>query len=249
MAYRSNTLRVRQPPIFIMTPSAIPARRRLRAAVRRRSWKRSPGTPADLQALAHVSRKSFTGFPSGRVSTEESADFPATHWVSRVWMLPVIVTSRPSLFLVVPGSRRIVRAAISIWPALRLMSSLILHPYVRPISTIVWNQRSGQYAISFLYCASSRKPVRILSSVSLGNLGRRKTFGGVANMPIRNIRLSAAISRLIVAFEACSLWRWSTYFATRSLVTSMTRRDPKNGSICSRQRVCTSSVVFRPLIR
>ena len=57
MAYRSNTLRVRQPPIFIMTPSAIPARRRLRAAVRRRSWKRSPGTPADLQAFAHVSRK------------------------------------------------------------------------------------------------------------------------------------------------------------------------------------------------
>src|ERR1017187_6644678 len=67
IAYLSNTLRVRQPPIFIMTPSAIPARRRLRAAVRRRSWKRRPGTPADLQALAHVSRKSLTAFPSGRV--------------------------------------------------------------------------------------------------------------------------------------------------------------------------------------
>src|SRR5665213_942529 len=94
-------------------------------------------------------------------------------------MLLVIVTSRPSLFFVVPGSRRIVRAAMSICPTLRLISSLIRHPYVRPISTIVWNQRSGQYAISFLYCASSRKPVRILSSVSFGNLGRRKTFGGV----------------------------------------------------------------------
>ena len=30
-------------------------------------------------------------------------------------------------------------------------------------------------------------------------------LGGVANMPMRNIRLSAAISRLIVAFEAFSL--------------------------------------------
>lgn len=42
-----------------------------------------PGTPADLQALAHVSRKSLTGFPSGRVSTADSADFPATHCVGR----------------------------------------------------------------------------------------------------------------------------------------------------------------------
>jgi len=30
------------PPIFMITPSAIPARRRLRAAVLRRSWKISP---------------------------------------------------------------------------------------------------------------------------------------------------------------------------------------------------------------
>jgi hypothetical protein len=35
MAYLSNTDRVRHPPIFMMTPSATPARRRLRAAVRR----------------------------------------------------------------------------------------------------------------------------------------------------------------------------------------------------------------------
>jgi hypothetical protein len=35
--------RVRQPPIFMMTLSAMPACRRLRAAVRRKSWKSRPG--------------------------------------------------------------------------------------------------------------------------------------------------------------------------------------------------------------
>ena len=44
-------------------------------------------------------------------------------------MIAAIATSRPSLFLVVPGSRCIVLEAIAlIWPTLRLMSSPTLDP-------------------------------------------------------------------------------------------------------------------------
>jgi len=48
-------------PIFIITPSATPALRKLRAAVLRRSWKSNPGTPAFSHAFAQVPRKSRTG--------------------------------------------------------------------------------------------------------------------------------------------------------------------------------------------
>jgi hypothetical protein len=41
----------------MMTPSAIPARRRLRAAVRRRSWNNRSGTPAAFVAFAQVEQK------------------------------------------------------------------------------------------------------------------------------------------------------------------------------------------------
>ncbi len=47
----SNTLRVFQAPIFIITPSATPARRRFRAAVLRRSSECKPGTYATSHAL------------------------------------------------------------------------------------------------------------------------------------------------------------------------------------------------------
>jgi hypothetical protein len=57
MAYLSNTDRVFHPPIFIITPSATPARRRLRAAVRRRSWKSRLGTPAVEKGRLASSRK------------------------------------------------------------------------------------------------------------------------------------------------------------------------------------------------
>ncbi len=73
MAYLSNPLRVFQPPIFGMMPSATPARRRLRAAVLRRSWKSKPGTFAASQAVAHAPRKSRTGVPSSRVNTNADA--------------------------------------------------------------------------------------------------------------------------------------------------------------------------------
>jgi hypothetical protein len=83
----------------MMTPSAIPARRRLRAAVRRRSWNSKPGTPAALVALAQVSRKSRTGLPSERVKTASSENFSATHCANRLWTAMVIVTSSPCLVL------------------------------------------------------------------------------------------------------------------------------------------------------
>src|ERR1017187_2857450 len=61
------------PTDFHDDPSATPARRRLRAAVRRRSWKSRLGTPASTQAFLHCSRKSLTRLPSGRVNTYSSA--------------------------------------------------------------------------------------------------------------------------------------------------------------------------------
>ena len=69
-------------------------------------------------------------------------------------------------------------------------------PYVRAHSASERNQRSGQYSISLRYCPSSKNPLRMLFSASLGNLGARTTFGGLACCPSRNMRLSAANSLL-----------------------------------------------------
>ena len=46
MSYRSKTDRVLWPLIFIAMCSLIPARTMVRMPDRRRSWRRSPGTPA-----------------------------------------------------------------------------------------------------------------------------------------------------------------------------------------------------------
>src|SRR5215469_14628622 len=101
--------------------------------------------------------------------------------------------------------------------------------YVRPHSTSERNQSSGQYSISLRYCPSSKNPLRMLFSDSLGNFGARTTFGGVDCCPIRNIRLSADNSRLIVAFAAFSCCRLSTYLANCSLLRSLALIPPKNG--------------------
>lgn len=46
MLYRSKTERVRWPEISIATRSGVPALTMFRIAVRRKSWKNLPGTPA-----------------------------------------------------------------------------------------------------------------------------------------------------------------------------------------------------------
>jgi hypothetical protein len=50
MLYRSNTARVLWPLMAIATRSGTPARTRFRIPVRRKSWNRSPSTPARSQA-------------------------------------------------------------------------------------------------------------------------------------------------------------------------------------------------------
>ena len=91
--------------------------------------------------------------------------------------------------------------------------------------------------------------MRILFSASFGNFGALTTFGGVDCCPSRNIRFSAANSRLIVAFAASSCCRLSTYRANCSLVTSMALMPPKNGFRCRFQRVSASTRLFRLLMR
>lgn len=56
MSYRSNTLRVLWPVICMATRSGMPARTRLRTAVRLRSWGIRPGQPA-------ARRAAFRAFP------------------------------------------------------------------------------------------------------------------------------------------------------------------------------------------
>src|ERR1019366_10027371 len=71
------------------------------------------------------------------------------------------------------------------------------------------------WAMIFSNRPSSRNPVRILFSASLGNFGTRFTFGGVEYIPSRNIRFNAANSRFTVAFAAPCWRRSSTYLATK----------------------------------
>ena len=63
MLYRSKTARVRCPEISIAMRSGTPARTMLRIAVRRRSWKSFPFTPALRQADFQALRKSPMGLP------------------------------------------------------------------------------------------------------------------------------------------------------------------------------------------
>jgi hypothetical protein len=64
MWYRSNTLRVLCPVIFIATRSGTPALTRFRTAVLRKSCRYAPGTPAALHASTLAFRKSRNRLPA-----------------------------------------------------------------------------------------------------------------------------------------------------------------------------------------
>src|SRR5262245_24994840 len=80
MLYLSNTLRVLWPVIIIATRSGTPRRTRLRAGVRRKSWRSLSGTPAPLQAdpcLAEVGPLRAQELWRGLISVrEEVGDHP-----------------------------------------------------------------------------------------------------------------------------------------------------------------------------
>ena len=63
MAYRSNMLRVFQPPSRMMVSSSMPARRSTRAPLRRRPWNVRPDWPMAFVAARQALRNSTIGFP------------------------------------------------------------------------------------------------------------------------------------------------------------------------------------------
>jgi len=79
--------------------------------------------------------------------------------------------------------------------------------------------------------------------------GSRSTFAGVACIPRRNIRLSKASSRLMIAFFAPSVCRTSTYRPRMVVPTSSALTGPNIGFKCSFQRDRASSKDLRPLMR
>ena len=66
IAYRLKTFEVFHPAMRMMISSGTPAARRLRAADRRRSWKRRAGTPAAVHRFSQLLRKSRIGLNTPR---------------------------------------------------------------------------------------------------------------------------------------------------------------------------------------
>jgi hypothetical protein len=79
----------------------------IRVALRRKSWKRSPDTPAALPAFAHAVRKSRIGSPLGHVNTCASGCFPTQHASTASRMHGGIASVRALLFFVAPAHRLI----------------------------------------------------------------------------------------------------------------------------------------------
>src|SRR3989338_8721056 len=107
-------------------------------AVLLRSWKSFPTRPVFLQAHPHAVRKFLIVFPSLWKTEGQSrvGDWPGTsatflfsHWPRMISQRsPSTAITLPLSFFVLPGSRRTVRASVSICLHLRLMISLFLHP-------------------------------------------------------------------------------------------------------------------------
>lgn len=99
--------------------------------------------------------------------------------------------SRPSRFLVVPGSSRTVPALKSTWDHVSPFTSPMRQP-VRQANSIAGAYQSGNCASTSRTSSSEKKPFRTLSSLSVGRGGF--TGSWPASTASFSIRLSAAIS-------------------------------------------------------
>jgi len=112
----------------------------------------------------------------------------------------VITTTRPSSFLVVPGSSRIVRSTRLTCRIRRFRSSSLRKPNAYAVASNARSHRSLAFPASCLYCGSSTNPARGAASFRRGKCGTSLIRLGVDFHAKLNARLSAARSRFIVAF-------------------------------------------------
>src|SRR5437867_10752127 len=123
------------PVSFMATDRGTLARSKFRTALRRGSWKSSPGRPAFLHASFHERRNEWIGRPlrwktSGMIRAwARSHRRVSSLRRSRIARRPgVIGKARPSWFFVVPGSSRRKPPFQSTWDQVRVNTSARRHP-------------------------------------------------------------------------------------------------------------------------
>jgi hypothetical protein len=153
-----------------------------------------------------VAPKSPNRLPVAASETRSSGVLPATHARVNSYRPTGITASRGSPFLLV-SSRR-VRSARLTCPTRIDSNSEILQPNWYPASSSARNHRPrfAQATTSAPYWPSSTKPRRTLCSWNLGGEPL-----GLTILPSVNMRCNAAISRLIVAFDAPACLRSLRY--------------------------------------